>query len=75
MPYIIYGKITKEYKDSLGTTHQPTPRFAPLDYAGCRVTKLEDAGTYATKEDAEETLAKKADPNADYFEFQVRKAK
>lgn len=74
MAYIIYGKRTKpiyntETKEYMG----PDAKFAALDYQGCRVTKLADAGTYATKEDAEEVLNTKK--HKDGVVFEIRKAK
>lgn len=65
MPYAIYGKHS--LKDS---------RFAALTYEGCRVTKKEEAGTFATREDALEYLNKYA-PEEKRGEvlFEIRKIK
>lgn len=52
--YLIRGKRTKRWYNE--ETHQwvePDKRFAALDYDGKRVTKLENAGTFAEKADAE----------------------
>ena len=46
--------------------------FKALDSRGCRVTKLSDAMSFATREDAQEIIDKKGDPNCI---FEVRKAK
>lgn len=67
MPYLIYGKRTKTIKG-----HGPDSKFAPLDVAGCRVTKLADAMAYATKEDAQEMIDKNQHPD---IIFEIRKAK
>lgn len=76
MPYVIYGKRIKEYKDEKGYTHSEDKRFSALDYAGCRVTNLADAGTYATREDAEEKLEKVCDPKlSEFVKFEIRKVK
>ena len=55
--YAIYGKRTGLPS---GKNKQPTydKRFAALTYDGVRVKRLKDAGTYATKEDAQEVLDK-----------------
>ena len=53
MAYLIYGKRTGKPLDG-----QPVfdKRFAALKYDGTRATKLTDAGTYATREDALEVI-------------------
>ena len=55
--YAIYGKRTGLPG---GKYNQPVydKRFAALTYSGVRVSRLADAGTYATKEDAQEVLNK-----------------
>ena len=49
MPYAIYGK--DPFRDK---------RFSALNYLGQRVSKKEDAGTFATREDAQKHLDKYA---------------
>ena len=49
--YLIYGKRTGKKVDG-EPVYDKT--FRALNYRGIRVTKLSDAGTYATKEDAQE---------------------
>lgn len=74
MPYAIYGKRTKPILNT--QTHEfmgPDAKFAALDYNGCRVTKLVDAGTYATVEDAQEIIDKR--PVKDGVILEVRKIK
>lgn len=74
MPYLIYGKHTKEWWD--GKMRQPPDKtFRALNYKGVRVTKLEDAGSFAEKSDAEEYLAKKKDPSRTDVVFEIRKVK
>lgn len=55
MSYLIYGKRTGKIVDG-----QPVfdKRFAALDYNGVRVSKLANAGEYATREDAQEVINK-----------------
>lgn len=57
MGYLIYGKRTGQ-KVNNEPIYDKT--FRALDYEGRRVIKLADAGEYATKEDAQEVLDKKA---------------
>lgn len=74
MAYIIYGKRTKPIYNTDTKEHMgPDAKFAALDYNGCRVFKLADAGTYATKEDAQEVLDKRTPKDGVVFE--IRKAK
>lgn len=58
MSYLIYGKHLIKWVDSKGKWHEPDSTFRALNYQGVRVTKLSDAGEYATKEDAQEVLDK-----------------
>lgn len=67
MAYLIYGKRTR-----LVNNGGPDKKFAALDAKGHRVTKLSNAMSYATKEDAQAII------NAlglDGCEFEIRKAK
>ena len=50
--FAIYGKRT----EILPGMEKPDLTFRALTYNGVRVSKLQDAGTFATKEDAEEHL-------------------
>lgn len=71
--YLIYGKRTQAWKDKEGHTHEPDKTFRALDIQGCRVTKLDEAFSYATKEDAQERIDKtKLKPGV---VLEVRKAK
>lgn len=72
MTFAIYGKRTKV----IPGTDKPDTTFRALTYAGIRVSKLTDAGTFATKEDAEEFLKKK-NPRGykDGVVFEIRKLK
>ena len=54
--YAIYGKRTGKPVDG-EPIYDKT--FRALDYFGKRVTKLEKAGTYATREDAQEVIDNK----------------
>ena len=56
MSYLIYGKHLTKWVDSKGKLREPEKTFRALDYNGVRVTRIADAGEYATKEDAEEAL-------------------
>lgn len=67
MAYIIYGKCVTPYKDL--TINK---KFAALDSKGRRVSRLADAMTYATKEDAQEILDKH---KLSCCEYEIRKAK
>ena len=73
--YLIYGKRT-----GLRVHNVPVfdKTFRALTYSGVRVNKLSDAGTYATKEDAQEKLNKpltKKRIDAGLVVFEIRKAK
>lgn len=67
MAYLIYGKRT-----CLVNGGGPDKKFAALDSRGHRVTKLADAMSYATKEDAQTIIDKLG---LDGCEFEIRKAK
>lgn len=54
--WLIYGKHLKPWVDSKNKWHEPDATFRALNYRGVRVTKLVDAGEYATREDAQEVL-------------------
>lgn len=54
--YLIYGKHLKPWVDSKNKWREPDATFRALDYRGVRVSRLEDAGAYATREDAQEVL-------------------
>jgi len=72
--YLIYGKRTGkiEYGEPV---YDKT--FKALNYAGVRVTKLADAGTYATREDAQNVIDEKCTDykEAGLCEYEIRKAK
>lgn len=57
MSWLIYGKRIGKKVNNMPVYDKT---FRALDYAGVRVTKLADAGEYATKEDAQEVLDAKA---------------
>lgn len=58
MSYLIYGKRTKPVKYGNDKIGGPDKTFRALTYQGVRVTKLSEAGEYATKEDAQEIVDK-----------------
>lgn len=74
MAYAIYAK-----RCGLKVNNIPIfdKQFRALDYNGVRVFKLEDAGTYATKEDAQEVIDKKCKEykDAGLAEYQIRSVK
>lgn len=67
MPYIIYGKRTESING-----YGPDAKFAALDSRGKRVTKLTEAMTYATREDAQSIIDKHSKEGVI---FEIRKAK
>lgn len=72
--WLIYGKRTGKIENG-EPVYDKT--FKALNYSGVRVTKLVDAGTYATREDAQDVIDKKC---TDYKEaglckYEIRKAK
>ena len=72
--WLIYGKRTGKIENGEPVYDK---MFKALDYNGVRVTKLVDAGEYATKEDAQEVIDTKCSYYADkgLCEFEIRKAK
>lgn len=75
--YLIYGKHLTPWIDSKGKLREPDKTFRALDVHGVRVTKLDNAMSYATKEDAQEVLDKpgtKARIKREEVMFQIRKA-
>lgn len=57
MAYLIRGKRTKRWYDSdKKQWNEPDKRFAALDYYGKRVSRLEQAGTFAEKSDAQDWI-------------------
>lgn len=71
--WLIYGKRTKPWRDKHGHLVDPDKNFRALDSYGVRVTKLSDAFSYATREDAQERIDR-AHPQ-DGVIFEIRKAK
>ena len=72
--WLIYGKRSKPWRDKKGHMHEPDKTFRALDSVGRRVTSLDDAFSYATKEDAQERIDK-AKPDFEGVLFEIRKAK
>ena len=72
--YLIYGKRTGKIENGEPVYDK---MFKSLNYSGVRVTKLADAGTYATREDAQEIIDKKCTEyrDAGLCEYEIRKAK
>ena len=70
--WLIYGKHLVPWIDSKGKMRDPDKTFRALDAHGVRVIKLDNAMSYATKEDAQEVLNKKG--RSDCI-FEIRKAK
>lgn len=56
--YLIYGKHLIPWQDSKGKWHDPDSRFAALNAGGVRVSRLSQAMSYATREDAQIILDK-----------------
>lgn len=74
MPWAIYGKRTQPITNTeTGEVMGPDTRFAALDYKGIRVSKLENAGTFAEKADAEDYLQQH--PVRTGVEVEIRKVK
>lgn len=67
MAYLIYGK-----RNVAINGEGPDKKFAALDSRGYRVSKLANAMSYATKEDAQEMIDKMGREGC---EFEIRKAK
>ena len=74
MAFLIYGKRTGKPVNGEPVYDK---MFKALDYSGKRVVKLADAGTYATREDAQEVIDKNCKPmiDAGLCKFEIRKAK
>ena len=75
--WLIYGKHLTPWIDSKGKLREPDKIFRALDARGVRVTKLDNAMSYATKEDAQEVLDKpgtKARIEKGEVIFEVRRA-
>lgn len=72
--YLIYGKRTGKPVDG-EPIYDKT--FRALDYFGKRVTKLEQAGTYAERADAEDVVERRCRELIDkgLIEIEIRKAK
>ena len=58
MAFLIYGKHLTSWQDKNNKWRDPDSRFAALDARGCRVSRLDQAMSYATREDAQEVLDK-----------------
>lgn len=72
--YLIYGKRTERIHDKYtGETIPPDKTFRALDAKGIRVNKLENAMSFATKQDAQEFLDSHGHKPGTIFE--IRKAK
>lgn len=56
--WLIYGKHIKPWQDKNNKWRDPDSRFAALDAKGCRVSRLDQAMSYATKEDALEVISR-----------------
>jgi hypothetical protein len=67
--YLIYGKRQGQLINGVPTYDKT---FRALNSSGIRVTKLEEAMSYATREDAQEVINKKG--RSDCI-FEIRKAK
>lgn len=75
--WLIYGKHAKPWIDSKGKLREPDSRFAALDVHGVRVSRLDNAMSYATKEDAQAVIDKpktKARVNNGEVIFEIRRA-
>lgn len=56
--FLLYGKHLKNWRDSKGRWHEPDSTFRALDASGVRVSRLANAMSYATKEDAQAIIDK-----------------
>ena len=75
--YLIYGKHLTPWVDSKKKLREPDKTFRALDARGVRVTRLDDAMSYATQEDAQEVLDKpgtKARIDKGEVCFEIRRA-
>lgn len=74
MSVLVYGKRTQRWYDSdKKNWNEPDKKFAALNANGQRVTKLNDAFAFATKEDAEQWI--KSHDWREGVELEIRKAK
>ena len=71
--WLIYGKRTEPWWDDHNKMREPDKTFRALNAQGIRVNKLEEAMSYATKEDAQEIIDKKGTKKGVIFE--IRRAK
>lgn len=72
--YLIYGKRTKPLYDIYThTTVGPDKTFRALNERGERVNKLEEAFSFATREDAQDFID--SHKHKDGVVFEIRKAK
>lgn len=75
--WLIYGKHLTPWIDSKHKMREPDKTFRALDMHGVRVTKLDNAMSYASIEDAQEILDKpgtKARIEKGEVCFQIRRA-
>lgn len=74
--YLVYGKRVEGYYDSgMRKYLEPHKTFRALNYNGERVTKLEEAGSFASKEDAEQWLFDPKKKIRSQWKYEIRKAK
>lgn len=71
--WLIYGRRSKPWIDKNHKVHKPDKTFRALNAKGVRVNKLNEAFSYATKEDAQERIDK-AHPREGVI-LEIRKAK
>ena len=75
--WLIYGKHLTPWIDSKHKMREPDKTFRALDMHGVRVTKLDNAMSYASIEDAQEILDKpgtKARIEKGEVAFEIRRA-
>lgn len=78
--YAVYVKRTEPWTNYQGRTFEPDKCFRAIDGNGKRVTKLVNAMTFATKEDAVEWVEYKASKSVKgkidpIWQWEVRKVK
>lgn len=78
--YLIYGKVVKPYRSITGVYHEPQSMFRALNKYGVRVTSLNKAYQYTSKEEAQEIIDKaknnlKKSGHDNCVEFEIRKSK
>lgn len=71
--YLIYGKRIKPFTTKKGKVLGPDKQFRALDARGVRVSRLADAMSYATKEDAQEIIDRTLKQRDDVT-FEIRRA-